>query len=70
MQAIGYKEFVAALRGEGTIEEAAAMVQQSSRRYAKRQLTWFRRNKNMHWLIRDWEEILSAARRIIQENDN
>ena len=70
MQAIGYKEFVAALRGESTFEEAAALVQQSSRRYAKRQLTWFRRNKNMHWLIRDREEILSAARRVVLENDN
>ena len=44
MQAIGYKEFVDALDGRCTIEEAAAQVQQSSRRYAKRQLTWFRRN--------------------------
>ena len=70
MQAIGYKEFVAALRGQGTIEDAAVQVQQSSRRYAKRQLTWFRRNKNMHWLIRDREEILSAARRYVLENDN
>ena len=70
MQAIGYKEFVAALQGECTFEEAAALVQQSSRRYAKRQLTWFRRNKNMHWLIRDQEEILSAARRYVLENDN
>ena len=70
MQAIGYKEFVAALRGEGTVAEAAAMVQQSSRRYAKRQLPWVRRNKNMRWLIRDREEILSAARRYLQENDN
>ncbi len=69
MQAIGYKEFVDALSGNGTIAEAAAMVQQSSRRYAKRQLTWFRRNPNMHWLIRDREEILPAARRIIQETD-
>ena len=69
MQAIGYKEFVSALEGIGTIAEAAAMVQQSSRRYAKRQLTWFRRNPNMHWLIRDREEILPAARRIILETD-
>ncbi len=69
MQAIGYKEFVSALEGNGTIAEPAAMVQQSSRRYAKRQLTWFRRNPNMHWLIRDREEILPAARRIIQETD-
>ena len=70
MQAIGYKEFVSALEGNGTIEEAAAMVQQASRRYAKRQLTWFRRNKNMNWLVRDREEILSAARRLVLENDN
>ncbi len=69
MQAIGYKEFVAALQGNGTIAEAAALVQQSSRRYAKRQLTWFRRNNAMNWLIRDKEEILSKARRLIQESD-
>ena len=70
MQAIGYKEFVAALEGNGTIEEAAALVQQSSRRYAKRQLTWFRRNKCMNWLIRDREEILTKARQIALANDN
>lgn len=41
MQAIGYKEFVTALDGQCTVEEAADQVRQSSRRYAKRQLTWF-----------------------------
>ena len=70
MQAIGYKEFVSALEGNGTIEEAAALVQQASRRYAKRQLTWFRRNKSMNWLIRDQEEILSKARLLLLANDN
>ncbi|MBQ7345123.1 MAG: tRNA (adenosine(37)-N6)-dimethylallyltransferase MiaA [Oscillospiraceae bacterium] len=70
MQAIGYKEFVSALDGNGTIQEAAAQVQQSSRRYAKRQLTWFRRNQRMNWLIRDREDILEKARRLIQETDN
>lgn len=73
LQAIGYKEFVAALRGECTIEEAADLVRQSSRRYAKRQLTWFRRNKSIHWLVRkpgqSGEEILAFARQIFQEND-
>ena len=52
MQAIGYKEFVDALQGRCTLEEATALVQQASRRYAKRQLTWFRRNPAIHWLIR------------------
>lgn len=70
MQAIGYKEFVAALNGECTIEEAADQVRQSSRRYAKRQLTWFRRNKSIHWLACGQGEILSQARRILQENDS
>ena len=74
LQAIGYKEFVDALRGNGSLEEAAAQVQQSSRRYAKRQLTWFRRNKQMHWLVRNKnstnEEILALARQVIAENDN
>ena len=74
MQAIGYKEFVAALEGQCTIEEAADQVRQSSRRYAKRQLTWFRRNRRMHWLTRhpgqEAAEILAAARQVLRENDN
>ena len=74
MQAIGYKEFVAALDGQISIAEAAAQVQQSSRHYAKRQLTWFRRNPNIHWLRRSktvgTEEILNLARQVLQESDN
>lgn len=73
MQAIGYKEFVDALEGRGTIGEAADSVRQSSRRYAKRQLTWFRRNKTIHWITREAdtppEEIFRSARQIIQEFD-
>ena len=74
MQAIGYKEFVDALDDRCTIEEAADQVRQSSRRYAKRQLTWFRRNKAIHWLIRETgdtgREILENARRIVSDSDN
>lgn len=73
MQAIGYKEFIAALKGECTIEEAADQVRMFSRRYGKRQLTWFRRNRNIHWLIRDAHEssaeILQQARQVIREFD-
>ena len=50
MQAIGYKEAVLALNGELSRAEAVAAIQQASRRYAKRQLTWFGRNKEAHWL--------------------
>ena len=73
MQAIGYKEFINALDNRCTIEEAADEVRKSSRHYAKRQLTWFRRNAGLHWLTRHpgegAEEILEKARRIIGETD-
>ena len=74
MQAIGYKEFLAALNGECTVEEAADQVRQSSRHYAKRQLTWLRRNKSIHWITRNAgdspDEILQQARQIIRAFDN
>lgn len=74
MQAIGYKEFVNALAGRETVEAAADQVRQSSRRYAKRQLTWVRRNKAIHWLIRGertaGEEIFRSARQLLREIDS
>ncbi len=51
LQAIGYKEPMAALRGEMTMAEAVDRIKQESRRYAKRQLTWFRRNKEINWIF-------------------
>ena len=51
LQAIGYKEPMAALRGEMTMAEVVDKIKQESRRYAKRQLTWFRRNKDIHWIF-------------------
>ena len=56
MQAIGYKEFAAALRGEEPLEQAVEEVKLRSRQYAKRQLTWFRRNPGVRWLL--WEKTL------------
>ena len=53
MQAIGYKEAAQALRGEISRGEAIALIQQASRRYAKRQLTWFRRAADALWI--EWE---------------
>ena len=74
MQAIGYKEFLGALAGLCSVDDAKAQVQQSSRKYAKRQLTWFRRNPNIHWLRRKsgegTGEILEKARQILWETDN
>ena len=73
MQAIGYKEFLDAIAGRCTVTEAADLVKQSSRRYAKRQLTWLRRNEAIHWLRRkpgqSTEEIVAAALQIVAESD-
>lgn len=73
MQAIGYKEFLSMLSGNCTLQEAIEKVQQSSRHYAKRQLTWFRRNPDIHWLIRkpnmQNNEILSLCRQVLSESD-
>ena len=74
MQAIGYKEFLDVLDGAVPLEAAADQVRQSSRRYAKRQLTWFRRNPAIRWLVRRGDEplseILGQARRIVCAFDN
>jgi len=70
LQAIGYKEPLAALRGEMTETEAADKIKLESRRYAKRQLTWFRRNKHIHWLMQrepvDKERTLQEAISVIE----
>ena len=54
LQAIGYKELLPALRGEVSLEAAAAEIKLRSRQYAKRQLTWLRRDPDIHWLL--WEK--------------
>ena len=51
--AIGYKEFIPYFRGEQPLEECIAKIQQETRRYAKRQLTWFRKNDRIKWIILD-----------------
>ena len=73
MQAIGYKEFIDAMAGRATMDDAIAQVQRASRRYAKRQQTWFRRNPKINWLLRrrgqPAEEIFSAACQIANNFD-
>lgn len=54
LQAIGYKEFLGVLDGTVTVENALAEVKLRSRQYAKRQLTWLRRNQSIHWI--DWKK--------------
>ena len=53
MQGIGYKEIVKYLEGEYTLDEAVEIIKRDSRRYAKRQITWFKRYENSKWFDLD-----------------
>ncbi len=68
-QAIGYKEFYPYLKGEITLDEAMDVLKKETRHYAKRQLTWFRRNNKISWLcwdeFNDREALLAKAYDII-----
>ena len=69
-QAIGYKEFLRVADGTATEEEAIAEVKLRSRQYAKRQLTWLRRNEAIHWIEwekeRDFAKALQRSTEILQ----
>ena len=71
MQAIGYKEALAYLDGAATREEAIAEIKLRSRQYAKRQLTWLRRDKDIHWYhwekTRDLADCLAFSTEILRE---
>lgn len=64
-QAIGYKELIDALEGRCTIGEAVDLIKLRSRRYAKRQLSWFRRDPRITWLDMDVLDAGGAARLIV-----
>lgn len=67
--AIGYKELFACFESSADVGEAIALIKQRSRNYAKRQLTWFRRNREVHWLYRDRstdEELIAEAIRLTE----
>ncbi len=66
MQGLGYKEVVPYLNGEYSQEEMVEKIKQESRHYAKRQLTWFRKNKDIIWLDAE-DGIDSNVERILKE---
>ena len=66
-QAIGYKELLAALDGQCSLEEAVDLVKRRSRQYAKRQLTWLRRNQHIHWIYWEKKRDFHAALQIVTE---
>ena len=69
VQAIGHKEFFEYFDGEITLEDATERLKTETRRYAKRQLTWFRRNEKINWISADeTDDVFEAARKIIEQN--
>lgn len=50
LQAIGYKELISHFKGELSLQETVELIKQRSRNYAKRQLTWFRKEENIEWI--------------------
>jgi tRNA dimethylallyltransferase len=71
MQGLGYKELLAYLEGECSLEEAVYTIKRDTRHFAKRQLTWFKRESDVIWLNRsdfsqDTGLMLKEAERIIR----
>ena len=69
-QAIGYKEFLPYLEGAASLEECVERLKIESRRYAKRQMTWFRRNDKINRIIADGkteDEIFEEAKALCEE---
>lgn len=65
MQALGYKEIAAYLAGEVTLEEAVRLLKRNTRRFAKRQFTWFRREEGICWLnVADYPDLEALAAEI------
>ena len=67
MQAIGYKEMVRAVRGEISLDAAVEAIQQESRRYAKRQLSWLRRDPAVGWITWEGEPDFDEALQVSTE---
>lgn len=66
MQALGYRQIVAYLKGKVSFDEAIRLIKRDTRRFAKRQLTWFKKEKDIIWLDReDYPSLKKLAEKII-----
>jgi tRNA dimethylallyltransferase len=70
LDSLGYKQALAVIEGTLTQEAAIAAAQQGHRNFAKRQLTWFRREPDVHWIAAfgDEAETIDAAAKLVQAN--
>ncbi|EFI83421.1 tRNA (adenosine(37)-N6)-dimethylallyltransferase MiaA [Listeria grayi] len=67
MKGIGYKELFAFFEGDTSLEAATDQIKQNSRRFAKRQLTWFRNRMDIHWLEADSQMLNNTAEQLITD---
>lgn len=68
LQGLGYKEVIAYLKGECTLPEAVELLKRDTRRFAKRQLTWFKADQRIHWLnMEDFNNKYEVANEIAQQ---
>lgn len=72
-KAIGYKELAPYFNGDASLEQCVENLKMNTRRYAKRQLTWFRRDEDINWIYideySDFDKILNAALDIIKAKE-
>lgn len=67
-QAIGHKELYGFFKGECTLDEATELLKRQTRRYAKRQLTWFKKDERINWIFADEiENVIDEAIKLTQE---
>lgn len=67
LKTLGYKEICEYFDGIYTLEEAVAKIQQNTRKFAKRQLTWFRANKKINWFFIDKIDSVTIVDKIVEE---
>ena len=71
MQAIGYKELIPCILGNYPEEAAAEEIRKRSRHYAKRQLTWFRRDEYIKWIYVDQcDDVYEKAQKILEKTES
>ena len=70
MQALGYKEIAAALNGQCAMDEAVDAIKLGTRHYAKRQLTWLRRDGRARWIPAEGQDLTEIVNTIIEETDH
>ena len=73
MQGLGYKELVPAIRGDISLDEAVCTLKRDTRHFAKRQLTWFRREKDVCYLdkdiYKDTQQLLTVIKKELKNKD-